>query len=141
MKIETLKKAKEVAAIFALVAVPIIVAWGTQMIQNRISEEGMRKDYVALAIGILTKKKDEQPDIELRQWAVEIVDKNSPVHLPASLKTKLGMGGAAFDLTWSSGKFDDLRGIYGIKMVPNPAIEKMIEEARKREAAEQPKKQ
>src|SRR5256885_16380959 len=30
-------------SIFSLVAVPIMVAWGTQVIQNRISEEGDRK--------------------------------------------------------------------------------------------------
>jgi hypothetical protein len=46
------------------------VAWGTQPIQNDMSEEALKKDYVTLAVGILTKTKDEQPDIELRQWAV-----------------------------------------------------------------------
>ena len=71
---------------------PILVAWGRQVIQNRIAAEGMRKDYVTLAVGILTKKKDEQPDIELRQWAVDIVDKNSPAPLPASLKWAANQG-------------------------------------------------
>ena len=106
MKIETLHKLKEGAKIFALVAVPLLVAWGTQVIQNRIAAEGMRKDYVTLAIGILTKKKGEQPDIELRQWAVDIVDKNSPVPLPASLKERLGMGGAAFSTGYDPALFD-----------------------------------
>ncbi len=96
MKMETLQKLKEGATILSLVAVPVIVAWGTQVIQNRITEEGTRKDYVTIAIGILTKKKDEQPDIELRQWAVDVVDKNSPVKLPDGLKARLSSGGIRF---------------------------------------------
>jgi hypothetical protein len=106
MKLETLHKVKEVAKILALVAVPIIVAWGTQVIQNRIAAEGTRKDYVTLAVGILTKKKDEQPDIELRQWAVEVVDKNSPVPLPASLKERLRVGGADLSTGYNPLLFD-----------------------------------
>jgi hypothetical protein len=106
MKLETLHKVKEFAKILALVAVPIIVAWGTQVIQNRIAEEGTRKDYVTLAVGILTKKKDEQPDIELRQWAVEVVDKNSPVPLPASLKERLRVGGADLSTGYNPLLFD-----------------------------------
>ena len=94
MNIELLQKWKDMATIFSLIAVPIIVAVATQAIQNRIAEEGARKDYVTLAIGILTKNKEEQPDIELRQWAVDIVDKSAPVKLSGSLKTKLGNGGA-----------------------------------------------
>jgi hypothetical protein len=94
MRMETLQKWKEVATIVSLIAVPVLVAFIPQEIQSHMAEQGARKDYVMLAIGILTKKKDEEPDVELRRWAVDIVDKNSPVKLPDSLKAKLGSGGA-----------------------------------------------
>jgi hypothetical protein len=92
MNMETLQKAQVVATIASLVAIPVLIAWGSQSIQSRISEEGMRKDYVTMAVGILTKSKEEQPDIELRQWAVKVIDLNSPVPLPGSLQQKLSVG-------------------------------------------------
>ena len=43
MKLETLHKVKEAATIFALIAVPIIVAFGPPVLQNRIGEEAVQK--------------------------------------------------------------------------------------------------
>jgi hypothetical protein len=133
VEMETLQKWKEGATIFSLVAVPIIVALGTLAIQKRIAEEGARKDYVTLAIGLLAKKKDEQPDIELRQWAVDVVDKNSPVPLTPSLKAKLSVGGVTFTKLYGSGvTFDDFS---------RAELAKAIEEMRKREVEKAPKDQ
>jgi hypothetical protein len=105
-KIETLKKWTEVAKIFALVAVPIIVALGPLILQNRLAQQSMQKDYVTLAIGILAKPKAEQPDTELRKWAVEIVNQNSPVPISPGLKEKLGLGGTNLSLILPNAAYD-----------------------------------
>ena len=135
MQIETLQKWKELATIISLIAVPLIVATTTEAIQNRIAAESARKDYVALAIGILTKKKDEQPDIELRQWAADIVDKNAPVKLPASLKARLGNGGVWF--TTLPVYFSDGATVYGAQAIDDAArreLEKTIKDAERQQA-------
>lgn len=57
-------------------------------------------------IGILTKTKEEEPDERLREWGVDVLDKNSPERIPASLKGRLQ--GGAINLTWGNRTLDDL---------------------------------
>jgi hypothetical protein len=76
--------------------VPVVIAGVGYFIQRGISQDSIRKDYVALAVGILTKprdeKADEKTDSDLRKWAVEVISKNSPVRFDAPLKTQLELG-------------------------------------------------
>jgi hypothetical protein len=61
--------------------------------QQSVATEGIKKDYVTMAIGIL---KDEKiTDAELRGWALSVVRKNSPVALSDQLQTKIVMGALA----------------------------------------------
>jgi hypothetical protein len=90
--LDTLKKCREIATILSLVAIPIVLALAAQSFQARESEAALKKDYVTLAIGILARGKGEEPDVELRQWAVDVVDRNSPVRMPLTLRNKLEKG-------------------------------------------------
>lgn len=82
---------KTLATIFAAVAVPLIVAVVGWQIQASISKEGVRKDYVQMAIGILSQPKNPN-DKDLRQWAVAVLDKNSPVPFTSEVRSDLASG-------------------------------------------------
>jgi hypothetical protein len=72
----------------ALVVVPILVAWFGSRIQQSVADQGVRKDYVQMAIGILSSRPISKDD-PLRGWAIEILAKNSPV--PLTLSAKKGL--------------------------------------------------
>jgi hypothetical protein len=55
----------------------------------------------ALAIGLLNAPLKDQPDIDLRKWAVEIVNATAPIPLPPALANKLS--GGAVTLTSATG--------------------------------------
>lgn len=85
----TYKHIERWSNILAKWAIPLVVAafgWG---IQNAISENGIKRDYVQIAAQILSSK-DQDPD--LRRWATHLIDANSPVPLSASLQSGLANG-------------------------------------------------
>jgi hypothetical protein len=88
---------RDFGPVISLALVPILVG----VMQSRSATEAVREQYVALAIGILSKRIEEQPDIDLRKWAVEIVKASAPVPLSATLAGKLS--GGAVTLTSASG--------------------------------------
>lgn len=92
---------KDWATIFSLIALPIILAAGSWVIQDRIATQGVQKDYVQLAIEILRQRelKDDGDSAQLRTWAVKVVDAYAPVALTPEARTELiesGFG-AGFD--------------------------------------------
>ena len=80
-----------IAATFAAVAVPVVVALAGWQIQTSISHEGVQKDYVQMAIGILSSAKSPE-DKSLRQWAVTVLEKNSPVPFTRDIRANLESG-------------------------------------------------
>ena len=87
----TLKKVQSIATIVSSVAIPIVIALVGWWVQSSISNEGIKKDYVQMAIGIL-KDTENQKDEEMRKWAVAVLDKNSPVPFSRDLRSKLVEG-------------------------------------------------
>ena len=88
---EILNKIQSIATILSLIAIPIVIAIVGWYVQASISTEGIKKDYVQIAIGIL-KDNEKQKDDELRKWAVAVLDKNSPVRFSSDLRDKLEKG-------------------------------------------------
>ncbi|WP_156472821.1 hypothetical protein [Pseudorhodoferax sp. Leaf265] len=79
---------KSVASIASAVAIPIVLAIAGYLIQRQLADEGLRKDYVSIATSILKEDpKSQEPD--LRKWAVDVLDQNSPV--PFSKSARLGL--------------------------------------------------
>ena len=140
MTLETLHKWESGAKIFALIAVPIIAGITPAIIQSRSSTQSLQKDYVTLAIGILARKKGEQADNNLRKWAVDIIDKNSPVPLTPQLKEQLGVGDFSLT-TWSYGRPIDWEEIIKRDDEARAKLKQSLEDAQKREAANPPGKQ
>jgi len=87
-KDDNLERAKNIAAIFSAIAVPIVLTIAGYFIQRQITDDGLKKDYVAIASAILKEDpKTQEPD--LRSWAVKVLEENSPV--PFSKKAKEGL--------------------------------------------------
>ena len=77
-RMERIVLIKAIASILATLAVPIIIAVAGWQIQTTISKESVRKDYVQMAIGILSSK-DAKSDLPLRKWSVALLKQSSPV--------------------------------------------------------------
>lgn len=84
----TLERAKNLATIVSAIAIPIVLAIAGYFVQRELSNEGLKKDYVGIAAGILKEDATKQ-EPELRTWAVKVLDDNSPV--PFSKKAKEGL--------------------------------------------------
>jgi hypothetical protein len=85
---EALERAKAIATIFSAIAIPIVLTIAGYFIQRQLSDAGIRKDYVGIATAILKESaKTQEP--ELREWAVRVLDENSPI--PFSKRAKEGL--------------------------------------------------
>ncbi|HVZ42864.1 MAG TPA: hypothetical protein VHA82_03555 [Ramlibacter sp.] len=79
---------KQITQIGSSVAIPVILALIGYFVQSSVTEAGLKKDYVQMALGVL-KEQPSKENEELRQWAIAVLDKSSPVPIPASLKSHL----------------------------------------------------
>jgi len=61
------------------------------LIQEAVSRSTVSRDYVQLAVSILTADKDKTP-AELRGWAVDLLDENSPVRFSKDVADRLKGG-------------------------------------------------
>ncbi len=75
-----LEKIQSIASIASSIAIPLILAVGGYFVQREIADDGIKKDYVAMATGILREDARSQ-DPALRLWAVEIVSAFAPIKL------------------------------------------------------------
>lgn len=75
-----LEKIQSIASIASSIAIPLILAVGGYVVQREIADDGIKKDYVGMATGILREDARSQ-DPALRLWAVEIVSAFAPIKL------------------------------------------------------------
>jgi len=90
-KPDYLERTERVASIASSIAIPLMIALVGWWVQSSISSEGLKKDYVQMAINIL-QEADKQKDDDLRQWAVAVLEKNSPVPFSPALRSKFFKG-------------------------------------------------
>jgi hypothetical protein len=86
--VDRLEKWKQISLILSAVALPIVLAVIGYFVRQSLAEAGLKKDYVQMAIAIL-KEPPSKENVQLRQWAISVLDKNSPVPIPAPLKSEL----------------------------------------------------
>ena len=85
---DRLERWKQVAQIASAVAVPVVLAILGYFVQRSLADAGLKKDYVQMALSVL-KEAPSKENEQLRKWAIAVLDKNSPVPLPPSLKVQL----------------------------------------------------
>ena len=103
MNQEALIKWQSIASILASIAIPLILAIVGYFVQDKMSSEGLRKDYVQIAISILKERQDE----ELRKWAVNVLDENSPIPFSKGVRTKLEKGIVFVPVAVACSRFPD----------------------------------
>ncbi|MDZ7922471.1 MAG: hypothetical protein U5M23_00105 [Marinagarivorans sp.] len=92
MNDNTLKKYQAISSIASYIAIPLIIAAIGFVLQSRLGDDGLNKDYVSIAVGILKNNPSAQ-EPDLRKWAVAVLDKHSPIQelevLPLAQKSCL----------------------------------------------------
>jgi hypothetical protein len=79
---------KQLAQIMSAIAIPVVIALIGYYVQRSLADAGLKKDYVQMALGVL-KEQPTRDNEQLRQWAITVLDKSSPVPIPAVLKSRL----------------------------------------------------
>lgn len=78
------------ARIFSLMAIPLVLAVGGWVIQTRLTADQLQREYVAIAISVLTDPDVTYPPLHF--WAVDVLAQNSPTPMADSLVTQLKKG-------------------------------------------------
>lgn len=73
-------------------AIPVVLAVLGYFFQQSLKEKDVSKDYVELAITILTKTDQSKVDPSIRAWAVDLLNQNSPTKFPDEVSRRLKAG-------------------------------------------------
>ncbi|WP_047711360.1 hypothetical protein [Pseudomonas lactis] len=84
----SIENIKSVASILSAIAIPVVLALTGYFVQQSIAEDGIKKDYLTMAMGML-KEGGSKLDPELKSWATAVVSKYSPVPFSAEAKDRL----------------------------------------------------
>jgi WD40 repeat protein len=82
---------ERIGRILSLIAIPVVIAIIGAVIQDTLSRSALSRDYVQLAVSILTTDKTKTPQ-ELREWAVDLLDANSPTKFSKDVADRLKGG-------------------------------------------------
>jgi len=83
---------EKIAKTLSLVAIPVILAVLGYFFQQSLKEKDVSKDYVELAITILTKTDQSKVAPSIRSWAVDLLNQNSPTKFPDEVSRRLKAG-------------------------------------------------
>src|SRR5216684_5126070 len=87
-----LDTAGKLSQMFSIAAIPLVLGVGGWLIQRQLQDQSIRRDYVQLALTLL-----QNPDIakvppQIREWAVDLLNENSPTKLKAQAIESLKSG-------------------------------------------------
>jgi tetratricopeptide (TPR) repeat protein len=85
-----MEKIERLSKVLSAIAIPVIVAWFGWTIQESISDKNLSRDYVKIAIDILTSETDI--DNSLRVWAVDLLNDNTTTKMDVEVIKKLKSG-------------------------------------------------
>ena len=81
---------ERITRVLSLLAIPVAIAIAGALIQASVARRSVSQQYVQVAVSILTSRENIEPN--LRSWAVDLLDENSPTHLGDTVKKKLKEG-------------------------------------------------
>ena len=84
--------AERISKTLSMVAIPVVLAFGGWMIQQRLQNQTLNRDYVQLAVSILKEPPDSKIDPEMRTWAVQLLNDNSPTRFNSAVFAQLKSG-------------------------------------------------
>lgn len=84
----TLERARVLSGLLASVLVPVAIALAGHWFGAALKEREVQMRFVELAVGILGEK-PQPASAEVRSWAVDIIDKFSPVPLSTDARNQM----------------------------------------------------
>lgn len=76
-----LDTAEKISRMLSIAAIPVVIAFGGWLIQRQLQDQTIRRDYVQLAVSILQNPDPSKVPPEIREWAVDLLNENSPTKL------------------------------------------------------------
>jgi hypothetical protein len=90
-----------------MLAIPVVLAFGGWVIQQRLQNQTVSRDYVQLAVSILKEPQTSNVDPQMRTWAVQLLNDNSPTRFNSQVFEQLKSGAAqlpeSFNVTQVAG--------------------------------------
>jgi hypothetical protein len=83
---------ERISKTLSMIAIPVVLAFGGWIIQQRLQDQTLNRDYVQLAVSILKEPQDSKIDPEMRTWAVQLLNDNSPTKFNARVFDQLKAG-------------------------------------------------
>jgi len=80
---------ERISRMASIAAIPIVLATGGWIIQRQLQNQTVSRDYVQLALTILQSPDQSKVPPELREWAVDLLNDNSPTKLNAKAMVNL----------------------------------------------------
>lgn len=116
---------ERISKIISIIAIPLIIAIYGNLIKQKLSNQSLEKDYVNLAVEILTKNEDEV-DQPIREWAVDLLNDNAPTKMSEKAISTLKNGDSKLpnlkiaDEEFNSKNFDKAAEYYTSLINANP---------------------
>lgn len=76
----------------SIAAIPVVLAVGGWVIQKRLQDQTVSRDYVQLAVSILKEPESSNIKPEMRTWAVQLLNDNSPTKFNSEVFEQLKSG-------------------------------------------------
>lgn len=83
---------ERLARTLSIVAIPVVLGIGGWVIQQRIQNQAVSRDYVQLAVSILKEPESVKVDQDMRAWAVQLLNDNSPTRFTPKFTEQLKSG-------------------------------------------------
>ena len=88
MDMETIEIFNKIASSFAAILIPILVVWLGNKLSSTFKEKEIRLKYIEMAIDVL-KEKPEDKDLDIRQWAIDVISEYSEIEIPKTAQNRL----------------------------------------------------
>jgi hypothetical protein len=92
--------AERIAKTVSIALIPVVLAVGGWIIQARLADQTVRRDYVQLAVTIL-KDPPTQDNGDMREWAAKLLANESPVPFSATTISNLKEGKVALPASFT----------------------------------------
>jgi hypothetical protein len=83
---------ERISKVLSLAAIPFVLGIGGLLIERQLQNQTVKKDYVQIAIAILTEPDKAKVDPIIREWAVDLLNDNSPRQFSSDTVEKLKKG-------------------------------------------------
>lgn len=83
---------ERVSKVLSIAAIPVVLAVGGWIIQRQLQNQTVNRDYVQLAVSILKEPDTAKIKPQLRDWAVDLLNANSPTKFSSEVAKQLKSG-------------------------------------------------